>query len=176
MDSRTRSRGAKGRWVLAMGAASTVMTSSAVVACAAPDVRPPDRSDEVATADAMVARARFDTIAWLNEGSRVAHGNGVYAAACTECHGYLGDGVTEYATRRGLKVPSLVRRDWRLAGDIAAVRARVFSGHAAGMPTWGLRGDARLSLRDVDAVAFYVMTQLRDDALAPPRPTLKVRR
>ncbi len=131
---------------------------------------------EVAAADSVLAGVRFDTITWMDAGERVMHGNSVYAASCTRCHGYLGAGGTEYAKRRALEVPSLVARDWKYAGDIAGVRARVFSGHDAGMPTWGLRGDAGLSLRDVDAVAWYVVTQLRSDVLTPARPGLSARR
>ncbi len=135
-------------------------------ACAKHEVHPPDHDTEVAAAESVLTVVSFDTVTQKSDAERALHGT-VYAYACTKCHGYVGDGNSEYARGRELRVPSLVAPDWKYAGDLAGVRHRVFSGHSAGMPTWGLRGgDVGLSLRDVDAVSFYVVTQLRKDALA----------
>jgi len=68
----------------------------------------------------------------------------------------------DYAVNRGLDVPSLVEPDWRMVESIDSVRHRVFIGHAAGMPTWGVAG---ISDREIDGVAYYVLEQLRPDVL-----------
>jgi mono/diheme cytochrome c family protein len=60
-----------------------------------------------------------------------------------------------------LKVPSLVATNWTLGMHRDSVRHRIFTGHAGGMPTWGV---AQLTPREIDAVASYVMDQLRFDA------------
>jgi mono/diheme cytochrome c family protein len=42
------------------------------------------------------------------------------------------------------------------------VRRRIFTGHPAGMPTWGVAG---IPAREIDAVAAYILEQLRPDVL-----------
>jgi hypothetical protein len=42
-----------------------------------------------------------------------------------------------------------------------AVRRRIFTGHPAGMYTWGIAG---ISPREIDAVAHYILERLRPDA------------
>jgi mono/diheme cytochrome c family protein len=72
----------------------------------------------------------------------------------------MGDGGTPYAASQGLQVPSLVREDWPYA-SITEVRQRVYAGHPAGMPSWGI---GRLTLREIDAVAWYVQHALRPES------------
>lgn len=128
------------------------------------EFHPPDEEERVLLADSLFSAELFDTIAWENPAQRVDAGNGVFAAECRRCHGTLGRGDTEYARERGLAVPSLVRADWPLAGDIDAVRRTIFVGHVAGMPSWGIHS---LSPREIDAVAFYLLEQLRPEVLGP---------
>ena len=47
--------------------------------------------------------------------------------------------------------------DWPYA-DHDAVRHRIFTGHPAGMPIWGM---SSLTLREIDAVTAYVVEVLR---------------
>ncbi len=54
---------------------------------------------------------------------------------------------------------------WELDGDLEGARHRMFVGHAAGMPTWGVAG---ISLREIDAVAHYVLDVLRPEVLGTP--------
>ena len=104
----------------------------------------------------------WDTIAWQSEEQRALAGNEVFAARCRNCHGPLGRGGTEYAASRGVDVPSLVEPEWRMAGRPDSVRHRVFVGHVAGMPTWGVAG---ITQRDIDAVSFYLLESLRPEVL-----------
>lgn len=128
---------------------------------------PPDRAARVAAADTLFAEAVWDTITWASPEERLFVGNDVYAANCRRCHGPLGEGDTEYALERQLDVPSLVEPGWEYDGDLHAVRHRIFVGHQAGMPTWGVAG---ISLREIDAAAHYVLDQLRPEVLGQPRP------
>jgi mono/diheme cytochrome c family protein len=123
---------------------------------------PPDRQERVAEADALFQEVRFDTIEWESADARALEGNAVYAAECRKCHGTLGSGGTAYAESRDLKVPSLIEADWRLAASIDSVRHRVFVGHAPWMPTWGVAG---ISVREIDAVAYYLLESLRPEIL-----------
>jgi hypothetical protein len=75
----------------------------------------------------------------------------------------MGEGGTDYAREQNLKPPSLVRADWPHASSIDSVRRRIFAGHPSGMPTWGVAG---LSAREIDAVAYYIIEQLRRDAMS----------
>lgn len=132
---------------------------------------PPSREERVEAAESIYTPAIFDTITWESTDERNVIGNAIYAARCRRCHGTLGRGGTEYARERDLEVPSLVAPDWRFADDVEAARREVFTGHPVGMPTWGVAG---LTPREIDAVTFYVVGQLRDDVLggdggsAPP--------
>jgi mono/diheme cytochrome c family protein len=144
------------------GAAAVVLIASFTGACQEHEFEAPSRAERVDEAAARFGPAMFDTIAWESEDQRVREGNAVYAAECRRCHGTLGRGGTEYALSRGLEVPSLVEADWAYAGDPLAVRRRIFTGHEAGMPTWGIAG---ISPREIDAVAAYLTDDLRPEIL-----------
>jgi mono/diheme cytochrome c family protein len=126
------------------------------------EMEPPDREARVSDAGTRFAGMRFDTLTWSSEDQRVREGNAVFAAKCRSCHGTLGEGDTDYAAGRGLAVPSLVGPDWALGDSLDGVRRRVFIGHAAGMPTWGVAG---ISPREIDAVSFYIVEDLRPEVL-----------
>jgi mono/diheme cytochrome c family protein len=132
-----------------------------VAACSEHEFHPPSEEERSARADSLYDPAAFDSIAWSTDSARIATGNLVFADQCRRCHGPLGRGATEYAAANEIAVPSLVSEDWRLAGDIDSVRHAIFVGHGA-MPEWGL---GRLSLRELDAVAAYVIGQLRPEVL-----------
>lgn len=134
-------------------------------ACADHEFERPDRAARVAEAESLFIAARFDTIEWPSDSARLTTGNLVFAEECRRCHGPLGRGGTDYAEQQGLDVPSLVEPDWEFAGDPDAVRRRIFTGHSAGMPTWGI---GRLTTRQIDAVAGYLLDQLRPDVLGEP--------
>ena len=123
----------------------------------------PDRDEQVLDAEARFRAARFDTLTWVDDDERALAGNTVYAARCRNCHGPLGRGATEYAAGRGLSVPSLVDETWNVAPQVDSVRHRVFVGHAAGMPTWGVAG---ITNREIDAVSYYVLERLRPEILS----------
>ena len=143
------------RWV------AWVMLTLLVGACKH-EFEPPDREARVADAAARFATVRFDTVSWENDAERALVGNEFYAARCRDCHGTLGEGQTPYAEERGLEVPSLIQPDWRLDGIPDSVRFHIFVGHAAGMPNWGV-SDA--TLRQIDAVTFYLLEDLRPEVL-----------
>lgn len=127
----------------------------------------PDRARQIAAAESALARVDFDTITWRSDSLRLYTGNELYAAECRQCHGYLGRGDTDYARRRDLDVPSLVERDWPLAGEPDSVRRIIFSGHVGGMPSWGAW---RLSPRAIDAITGYLLEQLRPEVLEGVHP------
>lgn len=130
-----------------------------VAACAKHEQEPPSREERVAQADSIFTPELFDTIAWTSDADRAFVGNNAYAAQCRDCHGWIGQGETGYAREHGIDVPSLVRVDWPWQ-DMGAMRRRIFTGHPAGMPTWGVAG---ISLREIDAVAYYVLFVLRPE-------------
>lgn len=134
-----------------------------LTACKDHEFEPPDRDQRVAEAGRRYSPARFDTIAWDSAGARLTEGNLVYASSCRKCHGPMGEGGTDYAREQKLEPPSLVRADWPHASSIDSVRHRIFVGHSSGMPTWGVAG---LSAREIDAVAYYIIEQMRPDALS----------
>jgi mono/diheme cytochrome c family protein len=127
---------------------------------------PPDRDARVADAETRFLEVRFDTLSWASPDARAREGNGVYAAECRNCHGTVGEGNTAYADSRGLEIPSLVEADWRYGTSIDSVRHRIYVGHAAGMPTWGVAG---ITPREIDAVAFYILERLRPEMLGEER-------
>jgi mono/diheme cytochrome c family protein len=132
--------------------------------CEKPEFERPDRAARVVEAESLVSDALFDTIRWESDEARLRGGNEAWAVHCRSCHGPLGEGTTPYARSRKLDVPSLVEPDWPLAGDVPAVRRRVFTGHPDGMPTWGIAG---ISPREIDAVAHYIVLRLRGDPTPP---------
>lgn len=126
------------------------------------EYEPPDRARQVDEASRQLSEAIFDTVAWSSDSARTLAGENLYAVRCRKCHGYLGEGETEYAARYELDVPSLVEPDWDYAGKLDSVRREIFVGHLDGMPTWGA---GRLSPRQIDAAAYYVLQVLRPDVL-----------
>ncbi len=96
----------------------------------------------------------FDTLTWVNPEARLERGGVVWRASCQKCHGRNGDGAGDMAQQSQLTVPSFLAADWPYAGDLAAIRHRVFVGHEGAMPNWGLHG---LKYRDIDAVAGYIV-------------------
>ena len=129
----------------------------ALAGCKEHEFHPPDREEQVQLATGRYHQADFDSIAWPDSAQRMTIGNEIFAANCRKCHGPLGQGGTEYAETQELDVPSLVRQDWPY-DSIGAVRERIFAGHAEGMPSWGI---GKLTLREIDAVAWYVQFSLR---------------
>ncbi len=144
-------------------AVALLLTILALGACKGKkEFEPPDREARVADAAVRFAEIDFDTIVWESEDARALEGNAVYAAKCRNCHGPLGRGDTEYATNRGLEVPSLVDPGGSIPEELDVVRERVFVGHPSGMPTFGVAG---ISAREIDAVAFYLLERLRPEVL-----------
>lgn len=133
----------------------------ALAGCGEHKFSPPSRTAQVAKADSIYATVDFDTLTWASDSARIFTGNEVYARACRDCHGYMGEGHAAYAKSEDINAPSLVAPDWPYGDDVAKVRERIFDGHPAGMPTWGV---AHLSAREIDAVAFYLVRVLRPDA------------
>jgi mono/diheme cytochrome c family protein len=134
----------------------------ALAACEKHEFDAPSRELQVERADSAFSEALFDTIQWPGDSARAFEGNNVFAAHCRQCHGPMGAGGTEYAAARELEVPSLVQPDWRYGTDLGSVRRRIFTGHPAGMPTWGVAG---ITAREIDAVAFYLLFQLRPEVI-----------
>jgi mono/diheme cytochrome c family protein len=135
---------------------------AATAACEEKRFDAPDRAERVEEAEALYSPAMFDTIAWASAEERLFVGNDVFGAHCRRCHGPFGEGDTPYARERGIEVPSLVEPEWEYEGDLDAVRRRIFAGHPAGMPVWGFGGT---TLREIDAVAYYILEQLRPELL-----------
>jgi len=135
---------------------------AATASCQKYEFEPPDRQERVQAAEVTYSPALFDTIAWDTDEARALEGSEVFAAKCRNCHGTLGEGDTEYGRMRKLTVPSLVEADWPYAASIDSVRHRIFVGHEAGMPTWGVAG---ITPREIDGVALYLLEHLRREML-----------
>lgn len=148
-------------------AALGALAVAAGAGCGEHEFDPPSRAERVEEAAERFDAASFDTIAWADEAQRMLEGNAVYAAECRRCHGPLGRGDTEYARANNLDVPSLVEPDWDFADDPIGVRRRIFTGHEAGMPTWGVAG---ITPREIDAVAAYLLEDLRPEILGGSEP------
>ncbi len=116
------------------------------------------RADSVAAADARFDPAAFDTIAWSSVEERLERGEVVWRFSCKKCHGETGLGDGQLAQVEELDMPVVVEEEWDYAGDIPAIRHRIFVGHESEMPSWGLYG---LKYRDIDAVSFYIEHGLR---------------
>jgi mono/diheme cytochrome c family protein len=136
-------------------------------ACEKHEFEPPSRDAQVAQADSLYSPVLFDSITWPGDSARTFEGNNVFATHCRKCHGVMGEGgTTEYAAVQGLEVPSLVRPEWPEGDDVEALRRRIFTGHPAGMPTWGVAG---ITPREIDAVAWYIAHDLRPEVLGGGR-------
>jgi len=118
------------------------------------------RADSVAQASEMFEAAVFDTLTWESDNARWERGGVVWAFTCQRCHGSHGGGKGPDAVSFDIGVPDMTGVDWRYAGDIAAIREKVFVGHESEMPSMGLIG---LSYKDVDASAHYIDDLLRAD-------------
>ncbi|MCG6988528.1 MAG: c-type cytochrome [Gemmatimonadetes bacterium] len=117
------------------------------------------QADSAALASKAFDSTVFDTITWKKEGADTARGSVVYRVSCVRCHGEDGAGVKN-AVFRGdtLNVPSFLGPDWALADSPMVLRKLIFVGDSTGMPHFGIIG---LHYRDVDAVARYIMKDLR---------------
>jgi len=135
-----------------------------LVGCESEGYEPPPEERRIELADSLYSPALFDTITWESDQERIEAGNLVYADSCRRCHGPVGEGGPARVAGREFSVPSLVRPDWPF-DHIAAVRQRTFTGHTGGMPSWGI---SRLTPREIDAVAFYLIEQLRPEMLDDP--------
>ena len=142
--------------------AAVLLLAAGMTACKGHEFHPPDRDERVAAALAEFELLRFDTIGWESDPSRLQAGNEVYATTCRRCHGTVGEGQTDYARTRNLDVPSLVEPEWQWSDSLEALRRQVYTGHAAGMPTFSLSG---VTPREIDAVSAYIIFQLRPDVL-----------
>jgi mono/diheme cytochrome c family protein len=131
--------------------------------CGDHEFEPPPEEAQVAHADSLYSPALFDSITWSSDQARIQAGNLVFADECRRCHGPLGRGETDYAAEHELEVPSLVTEDWEYRDDIQAVQRVIFTGHVGGMPDWG---PTRLTPREIDAAAFYLLELLRPEVLA----------
>jgi mono/diheme cytochrome c family protein len=136
-----------------------------LIACEEKTFDPPEETRRVELADSLYSPALFDTITWASQEQRVVAGNLVYADYCRRCHGTVGEGGRAQVAGREVHVPSLVEARWPLDDDIEAVRERAFTGHTGGMPSWGI---SRLTPREIDAVASYILEQLRPEILTAP--------
>jgi mono/diheme cytochrome c family protein len=115
------------------------------------------RADSMATAEARYDATVFDTLTWESPQARLDRGLVVWNTSCTKCHGQNGGGNGEMAMEFGLQVPSFMAPDWPYAGDLNALRHRIYVGYSGDMPNWGLVG---LKYRDVDAVSAYIAENL----------------
>jgi mono/diheme cytochrome c family protein len=129
-------------------------------ACEDEGYQPPDESRSIELADSLYTPALFDTIDWESDQQRIDAGNLVFADSCRRCHGAMGEGGQARVAGRELFVPSLVAGEWHLHDRIDVVRQLIFTGHTGGMPSWGIH---RLTPRQIDAVAFYLLEQLRPE-------------
>ena len=132
----------------------------AATGCGDHEFHPPSEEERTARADSAYSPALFDSIAWRSDSLRIQTGNLVFADECRRCHGPLGRGDTDYARENQLDVPSLVEPDWAY-GRIDSVRHQIFVGHGE-MPNWGV---GRLTPRQIDAAAAYILEQLRPEVL-----------
>lgn len=144
------------------GTALAALAFAGLGACSEHHFEPPDRAAQVAAAEAQFSLAIFDSVAWESDDARGLEGNVVYATYCDNCHGPMGRGGTDYARNRDLDVPSLVEPEWPLAQARDSVLHRIFVGHVAGMPIWGIAG---ITPREMDAVTHYLLDVLRPEVL-----------
>ena len=116
------------------------------------------RADSVQMAEAQFDPTAFDTISWNTPEERLERGSVVWSFSCKKCHGEQGLGDGELARVEELSMPMITAADWQYAGDVPAIRQRVYVGHKSEMPSWGLYG---LKYRDIDAVAYHIEDVLR---------------
>ncbi|NIP83155.1 MAG: hypothetical protein GWM90_29560 [Gemmatimonadetes bacterium] len=152
-----------------LAAALSLALASIATACGDHEFHPPAEEEQVARADSLYSSALFDSLTWASAEERTQAGNLVFADECRRCHGPLGRGDTDYAAEHELDVPSLVEPDWEYDGDLPGTRRVIYTGHLGGMPDWG---PDRLTPRQIDAAAFYILEQLRPEVLTDSVPTV----
>ncbi len=123
------------------------------------------QADSVMMAESQYDASVFDTLTWETPAARLERGGVVWRASCQKCHGRNGDGSGEMAQQSQLVMPTFLAENWAYAGDVVAIRHRVYVGHEGAMPNWGLHG---LKYRDIDAVAGYIIA-----TMAPAREPAK---
>jgi mono/diheme cytochrome c family protein len=116
------------------------------------------RADSVQMAEAEFDPTAFDTISWATPEERLERGTVVWDFSCRKCHGNEGLGDGELARVEELTMPMITDADWEYAGDVPAIRRRIYIGHETEMPSWGLYG---LKYRDIDAVAHHIEDVMR---------------
>ncbi len=117
-------------------------------------------ADSVRVASEMFDEAAFDSLAWDDATAAQERGALVFRVSCAKCHGPRGQGDGGFVSAGDtLQPPSFRQAEWRYTADPIGLRKRIYTGTAAGMPTWGLYG---LGYRDIDAVATYIMNVLRE--------------
>ncbi|NIT86206.1 MAG: cytochrome c [Gemmatimonadetes bacterium] len=123
---------------------------------------PAARVDSTYVAEAVFEydSAAFREISWPDQALALERGETVWQYSCQWCHGLEGEGKQGLLLRGDtFSTPSLLEPDWHLAGRPWELRRRIFAGSELGMPHWGLVG---LDRRDVDAVARYIFSGLRE--------------
>lgn len=151
------------------GLATGLILLSALMACnsgadeeaanAAAEAERQAQADEFAAAQASFDPAGFDTVSWETPQEALERGATVFRFSCQKCHGPTGEGDAGFVMGGDtLAPPSLIGEDWRFMEDLDGLREQVYIGTVDGMPHWGLEG---LKYRDVDAVARYILEDLR---------------
>lgn len=139
-----------------------VLPVLALTGCAEPPEETPEAptpADTVRMAEARFDPAAFDTVTWESDQAALDRGGLVFRVSCTKCHGDAGDGDGNLVVQGDtIRPPSFRGADWRFATDPMGLRRQIFVGTEQGMPHWGLEG---LKYRDVDAVARYILEDLR---------------
>lgn len=119
------------------------------------------QTDSTAMAEAAFAydSAAFREMTWDGDSLALERGRTVWLYSCQGCHGLQGEGRGGIVlVNDTVRTPSFLQPEWHLAGAPWELRRRIFAGSEHGMPHWGLFG---LSNRDIDAVARYILAQLR---------------
>lgn len=120
----------------------------------------PTPEDTVEAAVLQFDAAAFDSITWEEPATALERGGVVFAYSCQKCHGAGGFGDGGFVMQGDtVRPPSFREPDWRFADDLEGLRRQIFIGTTKGMPHWGLEG---LDYRDIDAVARFIQTRLRN--------------